>query len=395
MNAVFLGLACVLAAAAGYWTFGRETPRPAGTWEMGSVLASFAMAFASYAPLLADAAESVVPHVARLISNSFSLCAATSVLAVIIRFNEPDEVIARRRLRTRVTVLMVSVILLVLLFAGEALTHRSPRMYGLYLLVFIGALAFTIVDLLRQALQHAREAKRSSVRLGFRTAAAGCGFAVVYATYKTVVLVSMGTGHHLFPEGQRCSSLITAPCVFSVTSPALAVLLIAVGLTLPAVLIPLQRYRRRRWEVRSYNQLGPLWQALTSVAPDIVLPHDNLDSDFRLQRRVVEISDGILTLQPYRSQRVQATGAQQAAVLAEADGAEREAYTEAVVLKAALAARNAEQRAADPAAPAPNVASRSGDLESEARWLLLVAEAFARVPAPRVADGGQPSPVGA
>ncbi|MER5613912.1 hypothetical protein [Streptomyces sp. NPDC002215] len=85
-------MACLLAAAAGYWILGRRTPRPTGTWAMGALLGSFALAFASYAPLFEDAVEAVVPHVARLLSNCASLAAATAVLAVSFQLNlDPAE----------------------------------------------------------------------------------------------------------------------------------------------------------------------------------------------------------------------------------------------------------------------------------------------------------------
>ncbi|MDW4911699.1 DUF6545 domain-containing protein, partial [Streptomyces sp. ADMS] len=73
---------------------------------------------------------------------------------------------------------------------------------------------------------------------------------------------------------------------------------------------PISQARRHRWEVRSFDALGPLWQDLSAAMPEIVLSAADLDedaasdSDFLLQRRVIEISDGILALRPYRSRSV-------------------------------------------------------------------------------------------
>ncbi|MFF0001725.1 hypothetical protein [Streptomyces avermitilis] len=62
-------MALLLASIAGYWVLGRGRPRPTGTSAMGALLGSFAMAFASYAPLFRNVAESIVSHVGRLLST--------------------------------------------------------------------------------------------------------------------------------------------------------------------------------------------------------------------------------------------------------------------------------------------------------------------------------------
>lgn len=394
MNAVFLGMAFLLAAAAGYWVFGRGTPRPTGTWAMGALLGSFALAFASYAPLFEDAAETVVPHVARLLSNCASLMAATAVLAVSFQLNrEPAE--ARRRIRVRLVLLAASVFGMAAVFACELVTHRSPQVYACYLLLYISYLGFAVVDFLVQAIRQSKSTRRGSVRIGLRTAAVGCGFALVYVGYKLTRLVDLGLGLGLVDSDSECSSLATAPCVFSVTSPALAVLLICLGLTLPAVVYPISQARRRRWEVQSFEALGPLWQDLSVAMPDIVLSSaDNTedvsnDSDFLLQRRVIEISDGILALRPHRARRVQDVARGSIDGVTETGAA----AVEAAVVKAALADHKAGRFADEVAPPSAEAASRK-DLRADTEWLLLVAHAYANRVG-RVADGGQPEPVGA
>jgi hypothetical protein len=396
MNVLFLGMACLLASAAGYWVLGRGTPRPAGTWAMGALLASFALAFASYAPLFQNAVEAVVPHVARLVSNCASVAAAASVLAVSFQVNlEPAE--ARRRIRLRLVLLAASVLGMTVLFTVEQMTHRSPQVYALYLLLFIAYLSFAIIDFLRQALRQSKSTRRSSVRFGLRLAAAGCVFALVYTAYKVVVLISLGLGFHLIPDHAECSTLVSSPCVFSVTSPALAVLLICLGLTLPAVVYPISQARRRRWETRSLAALGPLWTDLTAAMPEIVLPAADPDedaandSDFLLQRRVIEISDGILALRPYRSRKVQ-EAAQEAV---DGDTERGAAFVEATIIKAALESLRSGSQPDETAEPsAASALSRGGDLRAETEWLLAVADAYAQGPIARVGDGGRPEPVG-
>ncbi|MBP0456133.1 MAB_1171c family putative transporter [Streptomyces montanisoli] len=392
MNAIFLGMACLLAGAAGYWVLGRGTPRPTGTWATGALLGSFALAFASYAPLFEDAVEAVVPHVARLLSNCASLAAATAVLAVSFQLNlEPTE--AQRRVRLRLVLFATTTLGMTTLFTCEQVMHRSPQVYAIYLLLFISYLGFAIVDFLLQAVRQSKSTRRSSVRVGLRTAAVGCVIALVYAGYKLAVLVSLGLGLRLVPDHAKCSSLVAAPCVFSVTSPALAVLLICLGLTLPAVTYPISQARRRRWETQSFEALGPLWQDLAAAIPEIVLsPSDpaedtSADSDFLLQRRVIEIGDGILALRPYRSRRVQ-EAAQKAFDVGRAKGA---AAVEAAVVREALAAAKAGRFADEVAVPSAEAAARK-DLRADTEWLLLVANAYQ---VERVADDNHPGRVGA
>lgn len=197
------------------------------------------------------------------------------------------------------------------LFTYEQMIGPSPQVHALYLLLFISYLVFAIIDFAQQTLRQSRTTRRSSVRLGLRLTAAGCAFALMYTAYKLTVLVTLGLNLHPVPDNTDCISLVTSPCVFGVTFPVLSMLLLCIGLTLPAVAYPLSQAQRRHWEVRSFTALGPLWTDLSAAMPTIVLPaarHDQNsaadDADFLLQRRVVKISDGILALRPYRTARV-------------------------------------------------------------------------------------------
>ncbi|MFA3873021.1 MAB_1171c family putative transporter [Streptomyces sp. MMCC 100] len=392
MNYVFLGMSLLLAAASGYWVFGRGTPRPTGTWAMGGLLGAFALAFASYAPLIENAVEALVPHIARLLSNCASLGAAAAVVAVILQLNlDPAE--ARRLIRVRLALLVTAVAGMTLLFTYEQFTNRSPQAYALYLLLYISYLGFAVIDFLVQAVRQSASTRRGSVRIGLRVAATGCVFALIYVAYKTTRLVDLGLGLGLIDSTVECSTLV-GRCAFSVTAPALAVLLICLGLTLPTVAYPISQARRRRWEVQSFEALDPLWQDLSTAMPHIILSPArtedvSTDSDFLLQRRVIEISDGVLALRPYRSREVQ-EAVQDTVDAGTAHGA---ATVEAAILRAALADRKAG-RVPDNVAPRSAEAASRKDLQGDTEWLLLVASAYARH-AGRVADDGRPEPVGA
>jgi hypothetical protein len=378
VNAMFFGMALLLAVVAAYWLVGRATPRPAGSLAIGSLLASCAFAFLAYTPLLIHAADSVVPHLSRLMSNSASIAAATSVVAASFRMNlTPEE--AGRRIRRRLVLAAALLTGMAGLFLSEVLIAPSGKRYALYLGLFVSYLSLALVDLMRQALRQSRSTRRGSVRFGLRLASAGCVLGLVYAGYKTSVLTALALGRPLVGrDGPKCSSLIAPPCVFSVTAPALAVLLIGVGLTLPALLYPISQSRRRQWEIRSFLALEPLWRDLADAMPHIVLrtPEDDGDMDhdpaFLLQRRVVEISDGLLELRPYRPQQVLEAAAQ---------GVDTEtrpgaASMEAALARAALAGLRVGRQPAD--VVTSEIFPRGGDLRAETEWLVAVADAYAQ-----------------
>ncbi|MGY5138614.1 DUF6545 domain-containing protein [Streptomyces nigrescens] len=147
--------------------------------------------------------------------------------------------------------------------------------------------------------------------------------------------------------------------------------------------------------VLAVEALTFLRQDLAAAMPENVLPSADFseeaanDSDFLLQRRVIEISDGILALGPYLSRRVQETAQR----TFEAGTEEGAAAVEAAVVKAALAAAKAGRFADEVASRSADAASRK-DLRSDTQWLLLVADAYAHRVG-RVVDGDQPAKVGA
>ncbi|GHE06581.1 DUF6545 domain-containing protein [Streptomyces alanosinicus] len=101
------------------------------------------------------------------------------------------------------------------------------------------------------------------------------------------------------------------------------------------------------------------------------------------------LSDGILALRPYRSRRVQ----EMAQRTFDAGTEEGATAVEATVVKAALAAFKTGQFADEVALPSAEAASRK-DLRADTEWLLLVTNAYTHRVG-RVADDGQPEPVGA
>ncbi|WP_199563620.1 MULTISPECIES: MAB_1171c family putative transporter [unclassified Streptomyces] len=378
MSIFFLGMATLLAGASCFWVLGRRKPRPAGTWAMGALLSSFAVFLATYAPLVERTVESAVPHGTRILGDSASLGATTAVLAVSLQLNQ-GPARARQLIGSRLKWTAIALAGIGCLFVYEQATGQSAHVYALYSLLYISVVGATDINFVVQALRQATTTRRTTVRVGLRTAAVGSGVALIHLSYKTVRLVHLGLGAELNGDGERCTSLSAVRCAVGVTSPALAVALICLGLTLPAVIYPIRHMRRRHWEKASFEALTPLWRDLAKAMPHIVLSParpltenpPEADTAFHLQRRVVEISDGILALRPYRSRESQ----EAARKIFDARTEQGSAQIEAAVVRAALANLAASQLASDIAPPAQTTSRR--DLDADAQWLVHVAHAYA------------------
>lgn len=394
ISAIFGGMPILLLTSSLYWAFRRRPgQRPAGTLSMSAFLACFAVAFSAYAPAIRALEDSVTPDFSRLVSNSATLSAAASVASVLLYLNH-DAAEARRRVRRRLQLLTTAVITMVVAFAitPNSLRWSSAELHGhldeaptslhVYSAAYIAYLGYAVYDCLTQTWTRSRTATRASQRLGLRTTAVGCIFALLYTAYKATNAVAAVFGWDAVPGGPRCTSLVTpVSCAFSVTAPAIGVLLITAGLTLPVAIWPITLFLRRRWERQSITDLGPLWEDFAAVLPEIVLEPDATtdgEADFLLHRRVVEINDGILSLRPYRSLAVHQAAAREVDRRNLAGTTGGDAIVEAAVLAAAIRALKAGSEPAPERAPqAPGTTARAGDLRAETVWLRSVARAYA------------------
>lgn len=136
---------------------------------------------------------------------------------------------------------------------------------------------------------------------------------------------------------------------------------------------------------RAYHELDPLWRAFVTAFPDLALdsPHRSSmlvtafgDLNFQLRRRVTEIRDGIMTLQPFldRMARDEARKYCHAFTGARLSVPQD---VEALTLAAALAAKQQGQRAqnrlAEPLLP------DATDFDTDLRHLRAVAAAYRRL----------------
>lgn len=136
---------------------------------------------------------------------------------------------------------------------------------------------------------------------------------------------------------------------------------------------------------RVYGELSPLWHDLFAVLPGIALdpPHAGRgravtvgDLDFRLHRRVTEIRDGVMTLQPYLDRSIVRWARGYCRTLGVAQETQP-AYIEALTLAAAIRARRHKERARRPLAEP--LLPDGIDLDGDVRHLRAVAAAYRRV----------------
>lgn len=209
--------------------------------------------------------------------------------------------------------------------------------------------------------RYARMVGDPALRTGLWLIVAGTAGAFLYLVNKTVMAASPRFGFG-YPLGQDFLVATLLPTVSQV--------LVLVGVALPALAGWLSRYRLHR-------RLSPLWTDLYLADPEIALDPPGVlalgNLKLRLYRRVIEIRDGLLALQPYRDPEIAVT-ARESASLAGLRGKRLEAEVEATVVAAALRAR------AEGAAPADSavLVSGGGDLASDTTFLSDVADAYRR-----------------
>ena len=141
---------------------------------------------------------------------------------------------------------------------------------------------------------------------------------------------------------------------------------------------------------QSLRRLRPLWlQVFTAVPSIVLLPErgwlaglDPRSARLRLVRRVIEIRDGLMYLEPYLSSDARA-GALRAAAAQGHIGVQAAATAEAGLLLAATRAKAAGASTGSDVRSAPPGAA---GLAGEATWLELVSRELARASSQQVAD---------
>lgn len=387
VSALFLSTGLVLFLIAGYRGMlrGRRPHKPTETPLIVSTI-SLGLAFVFLAPAAQVVESTLLPSLGRLLSNVCTLVAAFEWLHVMLYISYPAERVPAKARARLATLLIAITVMAGMFFASSPPTgigvftglYRSQPTLAVYTLVFTGYLGFTVVDLAALALRSVRGA-RAWLRLGMILIAAGCLFATSYLIEKAIGVVNeLVIGSTAEPY---CSSeFATLSCTFAIAMPALAALLMILGITLPTLGPRLEHLVRDFWYWRCLRRLQPLWETLNEALPDI--PGGNLRPlplsaiSERFYRRVIAIRDGLLTLQPYRDPTDTHKHREQANAVGVADR-HRAAAIEAADIRAALHRRRQNLPPCGYTAD-NNVATEQDTLTSELRWLTRVSHALVR-----------------
>ncbi|SMC91535.1 MAB_1171c family putative transporter [Lentzea albidocapillata] len=215
-----------------------------------------------------------------------------------------------------------------------------------YWTAYLLALAPAFGNVIRLGLRYARTTSGRALRSGLHLIVAGAAMALVYLVNR-VVRVGSSRFEFAYPLGWNFW--------MSAVLPNAAHVVVLVGAAVPAVAAWRRRYRQ-------YTRLEPLWRALADADPRIALnPRVGWwNMRMRLYRRVIEIRDGLLDLQPCRDADVAAAARAAAA---------SPAQVEAAVVAAAIRARGMTPPRVEPGAGAP-------DLDGDTAFLCEVSDAF-------------------
>ncbi len=293
-----------------------------------------------------------IPNIAQLIKGSLALIGGWSVQRYFIHLAGDDAEAEKAGIRSN-WVLAGTLGLLCLLFAlapvdvtepVDFTTHyaRKPYVleYEIVILAYMGLIMYSIAERSRVYANLVRH--KPATYLGMWFTAAGGATSILYVLQSGSYSVARRYGlAYPLPNPELLSDLLKAVL--------LAFLLL--GATLPAWGTRMGIPRIPRWveQYRDCRALYPLWADICRAMPDLALvgPHSSLvdaldarDIRFRLRRRVVEICDGYLVLQPFIDPGVLDL-ARRCAAEAGLSGEEAEAIVDAAGLAAALRASEA------------------------------------------------------
>ncbi|GIH26573.1 hypothetical protein Aph01nite_48830 [Acrocarpospora phusangensis] len=362
----------------------RRHPKDPARRDLWLVLVALALSLTLLTPAVYAFAGDVtgIPNLARLLGHISMLVVAWSAQEFLRRMSD-----AAARPRTwsarHAGILLAVIAAMVALFAlaatpvddfSWASRYAAHPWILEYWLVYLGYLAPAFAHMALLGWRYARVTTDAVLSLGLRLVAVGALGGLAYHVHRALSIAGQRLGFGYLPPGEFAVDALL---------PLAANTLVLVGATMPAwgrwagVADALDWLRRHR----AYGRLRPLWLALYTAVPQIALapPAPALldllprrDLRLRLYRRVVEIRDGRLALQPYLDPAVTAA-ARDRALLEGVREADVPAVAEAVTLATAVrASRDREPVAPTAALPVPGGA----DLDSDIDFLVRVARAY-------------------
>jgi len=321
-----------------------------------------------------------IPNLAELMLHACGMGFVIAVQRLLLHWVYPAEQARRRARRWQslyVLAFIAQVVLFILAPVDEETTDFIVRYADTpfareFMLLIDVCVLLTVTDIARLCGRYASVAGRRFLRVGLRCTGIAAILGIVYFVLEALYVVGRAAHTTLIPD-HLVEPLYT---FFGVGF----VLLLTVGLTIPAWGPKLAAATAWISRYRAYRRLHVLWLALYQASPQIALDatttlKDRLwlnDLDYRLVRRVVEIRDGRLALRPYLSATT-ARHARRAGEQAGLHGIALQAAVEAATIADAI---RAKREHAEPSDPYALGAPGGADLASEAAWLGHVARAM-------------------
>jgi hypothetical protein len=293
IDTLFVGVG-LFALFAGIWRAVRARRTGAGAGLAVSLIALGA-AFCFLSNRAQQFESEIYPSLGRLLSNLATMVAAYGIGLTVAEISGTRD----RGRRTRLVALGVALTVLVVMFFS---TSGLPRGLGLfdelyrthptlvvYVFTYAVYLGFAVIDIGIVAAVTIR-ASGGALRVGLVLLLLASAFAVAYLTGKVVATIRALEADH--PAKALCHGpFSTLPCTLDVGFPALSVLLIVLGLTIPA--IPGLAASRR--DARTLRLLRPLRAHLTRRFPEIVrIDPGGPSRRERLLTAMSETNDGLI-----------------------------------------------------------------------------------------------------
>ncbi|MGC7096198.1 hypothetical protein ACPZ19_16105 [Amycolatopsis lurida] len=293
IDVLFVGVG-VFALAIGIWRAIRARRTGSG---FGLAIALIALGFAfCFLSNRAQMIESqIYPSLGRLLSNLATMVAAYGLGLTVAEISGTRD----RGRRTRLVALGAALaILIVMFFSTSGLPrgigvfnelYRSHPTLVVYVLAYSLYLGFAVVDIAVMSAVTMR-ASGGALRAGLVLLLIACVLAVAYLVGKIVATIQDVVAEQPV-QGVCAGAFSTLRCTLDVGFPALSVLLIVLGLTVPAVpgMVRAQR------DGRTMRVLRPMRAHLTERFPEIVrLDEPGRTRRERLLTAMSETNDGLI-----------------------------------------------------------------------------------------------------
>ncbi|MFI9504940.1 MAB_1171c family putative transporter [Nocardia sp. NPDC052566] len=369
-------LCLIIAISKGIQHHRRKDTNPASCYAISCfVLLGLAAVVIAPSTLRFASAFEPLPNLTRWLGNSIVIAAGWCVFA-ILAYTVRDPGNARRLvIRHATAAALVSTSMGVLLIIGDTrFTAEFVTVYGnslpitAYLVLFSAYCASAFAAFLALIRRYSAATPERPLRIGLNTMMVGAFAGLLWAAWKTVVLVV----NRISPQPVAAEALITA--LLSSTAAAL----IAIGAVIPLVIryigAPIRRARTARYD----RELTPLWRQVHHALPEINLsPIEDSGDEFSIYRRVIEIRDANLALRAHCHPQLR-RWATDAAHHHGITGDQVQVVVEAAVTAGAIEAHAVGVRfhTAPSTAEASHIGA--GDLSAERDWLIRVSRAFAQ-----------------